>query len=63
MKHRLEYVLVRSIAACVRVLPVSLVRACGGVLGRLAYRVDGFHRRVALENLAQAFPTRPPQEL
>lgn len=63
MKHRLEYALVRSIAACIRVLPVSTVRACGAGLGRLAYRVDRFHRRVALENLAHAFPTRSPQEL
>jgi len=63
MKHRLEYALVRSIAACVRLLPVSVVRGCGAVLGRVAYRVDRFHRRVALENLAQAFPSRSPQEL
>jgi len=63
VKHRLEYALVRSIAACIGLLPVSAVRACGAGLGRLAYRVDRFHRRVALENLAQAFPTRSAQEL
>jgi Kdo2-lipid IVA lauroyltransferase/acyltransferase len=63
MKHRLEYALVRSIAACIRVLPVSVVRACGGALGRAAYSLDRFHRRVALENLTQAFPSRSPKEL
>jgi KDO2-lipid IV(A) lauroyltransferase len=46
----------------VRLLPMAVVRACGGVLGRAVYFVDGFHRRIALANLAHAFPTRSPAE-
>jgi KDO2-lipid IV(A) lauroyltransferase len=41
---------------------MSAVRACGGGLGRLVGRVDRFHRRIALENLAQAFPARSDGE-
>jgi KDO2-lipid IV(A) lauroyltransferase len=41
---------------------MSVVRACGGALGRAVYFVDGFHRRIALTNLANAFPTRSPAE-
>jgi KDO2-lipid IV(A) lauroyltransferase len=38
------------------------VRALGATLGRLAYRLDRRHRRVALENLAAAFPGRSAAE-
>jgi KDO2-lipid IV(A) lauroyltransferase len=41
---------------------MTAVRACGGSLGRAVYFVDGFHRRIALGNLASAFPTRSPAE-
>jgi len=63
MKHRLEYALVAGIAAIVRLLPMPAVRACGTALGRLAYRVDRYHRRVAIDNLAHAFPARSDAEL
>jgi KDO2-lipid IV(A) lauroyltransferase len=46
----------------VRVLPMSAVRVCGGALGRAVYVVDVFHRRIALTNLASAFPTRSAAE-
>jgi KDO2-lipid IV(A) lauroyltransferase len=39
-----------------------LVRACGGALGALVSVVDRFHRRIALDNLARAFPSRPTEE-
>ena len=41
---------------------MTVVRACGGALGRAVYVVDGFHRRIALTNLAHAFPTRSASE-
>jgi KDO2-lipid IV(A) lauroyltransferase len=41
---------------------MRLVRVCGGALGRAVYVVDGFHRRIALTNLANAFPTRSARE-
>ena len=62
MRHRLEFLLVRIIRGWLRLLPMTAVRACGGALGRLVYVVDRFHRRIALENLAQAFPSRTAEE-
>lgn len=50
------------VVRCMRLLPMPVVRACGSMLGQVAYALDGFHRRVALENLAQAFPSRPVAE-
>ena len=63
MRFRLEYALVRIVAAIVRVLPLKAVRACGGALGRLVYHVDRLHRRIAIQNLSQAFPSRPQAEV
>ena len=62
MRHRLEYALVRILLAVVRYMPESLVRASGTVLGLAFYAVDGAHRRIALNNLANAFPQRPLAE-
>jgi KDO2-lipid IV(A) lauroyltransferase len=59
MKHRIEYALVRMLIAMVRIMPDSLVRASGTVLGLAFYTIDGAHRRVAHRNLAAAFPGRP----
>ena len=62
MRYRLEYLLVASVAFCVRHLPWRVVCALGGALGLLAYALDGSRRRVALDNLARAFPGRPASE-
>ncbi len=62
MRFGLELALTRFVAGVVRLLPMTAVRACGGALGRAVYFVDGFHRRIALTNLAQAFPTRSSSE-
>ena len=62
MRFRLELALTQVVSACVRLLPMPVVRACGGALGRVVYFVDGFHRRIALTNLANAFPTRSVSE-
>jgi KDO2-lipid IV(A) lauroyltransferase len=58
VRQALEFALVRAIAAVVRVLPMPVVRACGAALGRAAYHLDRFHRRVALDNMGQAFPSK-----
>jgi Kdo2-lipid IVA lauroyltransferase/acyltransferase len=58
MKQRLELLAVRVLAGSMRLLPMWAVRAFGRGLGRVAYVVDGWHRRIALENLAHAFPAR-----
>jgi KDO2-lipid IV(A) lauroyltransferase len=58
-----EELLVRALAAVVRVLPMRTVRSMGHAVGRLAYRVDRFHRRIAIDNMAHAFPSRSRAEL
>ncbi len=63
MRHRVEYALVASIRAALRILPHGVVRALGATLGHVFYTFDRGHRRVALANLSQCFPTRPPGEL
>jgi Kdo2-lipid IVA lauroyltransferase/acyltransferase len=62
MKHRLEYALVAAVACCVRRLPWRLVSAWGEALGAAFYAFDQPRRRVALDNLARAFPRRTPAE-
>jgi Kdo2-lipid IVA lauroyltransferase/acyltransferase len=58
MRHRLEYLAVRSVVACLRVLPVALVERVGGLVGLAVYAFDGAHRRIAQRNVAAAFPSR-----
>jgi len=43
-------------------MPMTAVRTCGGTLGRLVSVVDRFHRSIALENLAHAFPSRSEED-
>jgi len=62
VRYRIELWVVQIVRACVRVLPMSAVRVCGGALGRAVYVVDVFHRRIALTNLASAFPMRSAAE-
>ena len=62
MIRALEFAAVRMVAAIVSPLPMRAVRRCGAALGRTVYAVDRAHRRIALENLAAAFPARPEAE-
>lgn len=62
MTRSLEFAAVRLVATVVSLLPMRVVRRCGAALGRLAYTLDAAHRRIALENLAAAFPSRPARE-
>jgi KDO2-lipid IV(A) lauroyltransferase len=57
-----EAALVRAVMAGMSWLPMSTVRAFGHGFGRFMYWLDGSHRRIALENLAHAFPSRSPAE-
>lgn len=62
MKHALEYAVVRSLLAVVRVLPDRVVRWMGTTLGFAFYVFDGVHRRIAHRNLEVAFPGRSAAE-
>ena len=39
-------------------MSMATARRCGAAVGSLAHAVDRFHRDIALENLARAFPSR-----
>jgi Kdo2-lipid IVA lauroyltransferase/acyltransferase len=60
--HRLEYLAVISVVTAVRFLPMVVVQACGSLLGRMFYWIDGPHRRRAMRNIQAAFPLRTPAE-
>jgi KDO2-lipid IV(A) lauroyltransferase len=62
MRHRVEYLIVKTIELAVRPLPLQAVRRLGEVLGLMFYTVDRVHRRIALANLAVAFPARTARE-
>jgi KDO2-lipid IV(A) lauroyltransferase len=63
VRHRLELLLVRGVMALVRRLPMRTVRTIGHRLGRLAFYFDNSRRRIALENLTNAFPSRSRPEI
>jgi KDO2-lipid IV(A) lauroyltransferase len=62
VRHRLEHAAVAVVAGIVRVLPISIVRGLGAMLGLTFYAADRVHRRVADTNLATAFPKRTTAE-
>jgi Kdo2-lipid IVA lauroyltransferase/acyltransferase len=63
VRRRLEYLLVQSVRNLLRLTPHAIVRLLGATVGWLFYTVDRGHRRVALANLTQCFPTRSPRDL
>ena len=62
IRYGLEAALVRGLTMIVWLLPLTAVRAAGAMLGRVIYYVDGFHRRIALSNLAMALPSKSADE-
>jgi KDO2-lipid IV(A) lauroyltransferase len=62
MRHQLEYLVVKTVELAVRLLPLRVVRTLGEGLGLAFYLVDRGHRRIALANLAAAFPARTPED-
>ena len=62
MRHRLEFLIVRTLIAAVRVMPDWLVHSVGTLIGLTFYTLDRGHRRIAEQNLALAFPVRPARE-
>ena len=62
MRHRFEYLAVRTLLDIVRIMPDGIVRACGTLLGLAFYTFDRPHRRIAERNLTNAFPVRAASE-
>jgi len=62
VRQRLEYIAVAAIRTVAAILPSSMLLMFGRTLGFIFYALDGTHRRVALENLAAAFPRRSAAE-
>ncbi|MFN2444879.1 MAG: lysophospholipid acyltransferase family protein [Vicinamibacterales bacterium] len=62
MRYRLEYWLVLSLRGVVRLMPHGLVRGIGAAAGLACYALDRPHRRVALANLTQCFPSRSARD-
>jgi KDO2-lipid IV(A) lauroyltransferase len=62
IQHRLEYAVVRAVVGLVRRMPMQVALAGGTLLGRAFYIFDRAHRRLAIGNLAAAFPLRSPAE-
>lgn len=63
MRHRIESAAVRVVRGTARLMPGPVRRATGAVLGLAFYTLDRSHRRVAITNLAQCFPSRTPAEI
>ena len=61
-RYRLEALLTRAFRWVVPYVPMAGVRAFGRAIGRLGYVADASRRRIALENLAYAFPGRTARE-
>jgi Kdo2-lipid IVA lauroyltransferase/acyltransferase len=58
VRHRIEDALVQAAAVMVRLMPMGSARNIGHTVGRIVYYLDRLHRRIALDNLAHAFPSR-----
>jgi len=58
VRHRVEYVCLRAAVALFSALPIAWAARVGAWIGSLLYLVDARDRRVALFNLAIAFPEK-----
>jgi KDO2-lipid IV(A) lauroyltransferase len=52
-----------TLRGALAILPHGFVRAMGAGIGMMFYALDTKHRRVAITNLTQSFPTRTPSEV
>jgi KDO2-lipid IV(A) lauroyltransferase len=62
LQHRVEQLLVERLSGVIQRQPMARVRAWGEALGRAAHRVATSRRKVAMDNLAHAFPEMPVDE-
>jgi KDO2-lipid IV(A) lauroyltransferase len=62
VRYPIEYALVLATMWITRLLPWRAVRAMGSALGFLFYTFDRRHRRIAMANVAAAFPRKTEAE-
>ncbi len=62
VQHRVELVLFRLVCGFLRLLPHVAARRFGRMLGGLFFRLGRRRRRVAIDNLAGAFPDWPASQ-
>jgi KDO2-lipid IV(A) lauroyltransferase len=62
IRHAIEYGLVVVTMTVTRLLPWRMVQGMGSALGFLFYSLDRRHRRIAMANVAAAFPRRSHAE-
>ena len=62
MRHRVECWVVRALVVFVRLMPFAMVHFCGTSLGRAFFWFDRSHRKIAEQNVLEAFPSRSPAE-
>lgn len=62
LAQRAEYAAAVAVRGMAGMLPSFLERATGAFIGGTFYLVDGRHRRLAQEQLRQAFPLKSPAE-
>lgn len=59
----MEYLLTMGLCLAVRLTPFPLAIRLGGWFGTLAYRLDGRHRAIAEDALAESFRDKPAGEI
>ena len=62
LRQKLEFLAVRGVIAFIHVAPRAVIDACGSALGSAFYLLDRRQRRIALQNVAAAFPGRAVSE-
>ena len=62
-KHRLEYALLKQLSWLAQWMSDKTVSRAGIILGVLAFDLFQLRRKVAMDNLAQAFPEKKPGEI
>lgn len=63
IQHRVEFIILRGFLIIIWLVPLNTVLMIGDILGWFAFSVLRVRRRVALDNLAYAFPEKSREEL
>lgn len=61
-QHRVEYIAFRIIEKTIQSLPGFVLKLFADIIAFIGFKVIKYRREVALENLANAFPEKSPQD-